>query len=94
MNASTATLADTQALRRFEKDAPYTPDGGIRLNGHVVIFSVVTLLTLVTAGECHSVTHLRIPSLLYGAVLWGWWGCVACILWKIGVDLDRYLELC
>ena len=57
-------------------------NGGIRVNGHAVIFSLATLLALVTASECHSVTHL--PSLMYGAVLWGWWGCVASSIWKLG----------
>ena len=32
-------------------------------------------LALATASECHSITH--VPSLLYGIVLWGWWGCIA-----------------
>jgi sensor histidine kinase YesM len=51
-------------------------------NGHVVIFSLALALALVTASECHSITH--IPSLLYGLALWGWWACVASALWKIG----------
>jgi hypothetical protein len=59
-----------------------SPNGDIRLNGHVVIFSLATLLALATASECQSVTHL--PSLMYGAVLWGWWGCVASCIWKLG----------
>jgi sensor histidine kinase YesM len=84
MNTSTAALAGTQVLPSFEKSVPYTRDGGMRLNGHIVIFSIATVLTLVTAGECHSVTHLKVPSLLYGAVLWGWWGLIASFLWKFG----------
>ena len=55
---------------------------GGRLGGHAVIFSLAGALALATASECQSVTHL--PSLLYGAVLWGWWGCVASALWKLG----------
>ena len=51
-------------------------------NGHAVIFSVALALALVTASECHSITH--IPSLLYGLALWGWWACVASALWKVG----------
>jgi hypothetical protein len=23
------------------------------------------------------------PSLLYGAALWGWWGCIAALIWKL-----------
>src|SRR5271154_1221510 len=51
-------------------------------NGHVVIFSLALALALVTASDCHSVTH--IPSFLYGLALWGWCACVASTLWKIG----------
>jgi signal transduction histidine kinase len=46
-----------------------------------VIFSVATVLALATASECHSITYF--PSLLYGAVLWGWWGCLTSALWKL-----------
>ncbi len=58
------------------------PDAGVRVNGHAVIFSLAAVLALATASECSSVTHL--PSLMYGAVLWGWWGCIASLLWKVG----------
>ena len=51
-------------------------------NGYVVISSLALALALVTASECHSITH--IPSLLYGLALWGWWAGVASALWKIG----------
>ncbi|MGA9673195.1 MAG: histidine kinase [Terracidiphilus sp.] len=54
----------------------------IRFNGLVVIALVSTALALATAGECHSVLYP--PSLLYGAVLWGWWGCIAGTIWKLG----------
>jgi sensor histidine kinase YesM len=39
-------------------------------------------LALATASECRSVLYP--PSLLYGAVLWGWWGCFASMIWKLG----------
>jgi hypothetical protein len=52
------------------------------LRGQAIIFSVAAMLALVTAGECHSITYL--PSLLYGAVLWGWWGCIGGVLWTLG----------
>jgi hypothetical protein len=54
----------------------------IKLQAHVVIFSLATVLALATASECRSITHL--PSLLYGVVLWEWWGCVASSLWTLG----------
>jgi hypothetical protein len=54
----------------------------LRRNGMIVIFSMATGLALVTASECQSITHL--PSLIYGFALWGWWGCIAALLWRLG----------
>jgi hypothetical protein len=61
-----------------------TATGGSRsrVNGLTLIASVCAVLALATASECHSITHL--PSLLYGVVLWGWWGCIAGALWTLG----------
>ena len=53
-----------------------------RGNGLAVIASVSAVLALATASECHSISHL--PSLLYGVVLWGWWGGIAGTLWTMG----------
>src|ERR1700760_88801 len=65
-------------------------DSGERMtrnfNAHVVIFSLAAVLALATASECHSITHL--PSLLYGAVLWGWWALIASSLWGAGQKLN------
>ena len=52
------------------------------INAYVVVFSLVTVLALATASECHSITYL--PSLRYGALLWGWWGVIASVLWRWG----------
>jgi Histidine kinase len=57
-----------------------------KLNAHAVIFTVAAVLALATASECSSITHL--PSLWYGVVLWGWWGCVASGLWELGKRLN------
>jgi Histidine kinase len=57
-----------------------------RFNAHVVIFTVAVVLALATASECHSITYP--PSLLYGVVLWGWWGCVAAGLWELCKKLN------
>jgi signal transduction histidine kinase len=51
---------------------------------YFVICSVTAVLALMTASECSSVTHL--PSLLYGVMLWGWWGLLAGLLWWIGKE--------
>jgi len=53
-----------------------------RINPFLIIFSLTFFLALMTASECHSITH--IPSLIYGIVLWCWWGGVASSLWKLG----------
>jgi hypothetical protein len=55
---------------------------GLRLNGHVVVYTLATVLALATAAECQSITHE--PSLLYGAVLWLWWGGITSALWRLG----------
>jgi sensor histidine kinase YesM len=78
---STPTLP---AVKRISF-SPLVPGGwlrNIRIHGHAVIFAIATALALATASECQSVTHL--PSLLYGVVLWGWWGGIASALWKLG----------
>ena len=81
MNAETA---NHQLLRTPEQSGSMsaTAHSESPLSGHVVIFSVATVLALATANECQSITHF--PSLLYGAVLWGWWGCVTSAMWKLG----------
>jgi sensor histidine kinase YesM len=82
MNTLTATSEYTEALSTPEREpASSSQELGIRLNGHAVIFSLATVLALATANECRSITHL--PSLIYGAFLWGWWGCIASALWRL-----------
>jgi hypothetical protein len=84
MNALTATSNHGASLHAVASRGtwPSSPKSGLRLNGHAVIFCLSTVLALATASECQSITHL--PSLLYGAVLWGWWACVASAIWKLG----------
>lgn len=57
------------------------PSAGVRLGGATAILLLSGALALATASECHSITHL--PSLIYGIVLWGWWGAIAAGLWLI-----------
>jgi sensor histidine kinase YesM len=54
----------------------------VRFNGVLVISVASIVLALATASECHSIFHP--PSLLYGAVLWVWWGGIASAIWKLG----------
>jgi sensor histidine kinase YesM len=83
MNTRTASIESWVALPAVESTPSTRAATGRKLwwNGHVAIFSLALALALVTASECHSITH--IPSLLYGLALWGWWACVASALWKI-----------
>jgi sensor histidine kinase YesM len=74
-----ATTPELIQMPILKVEAPSRP--GIALNAHAVIFSLATVLALATASECHSITYL--PSLQYGAVLWGWWGCIASVLWML-----------
>jgi hypothetical protein len=55
------------------------PSPTIRGAGATVILLLSGVLALATASECSSITHL--PSLIYGLVLWGWWGCIGAALW-------------
>ena len=52
------------------------------LGAFAVIWCSASALAVITAYECSSIFHLS--SLSYAMVLWGWWGFVACILWKVG----------
>jgi sensor histidine kinase YesM len=70
------------ALPRGASAAPLKPHAGIRLNGHIAIYTLATVLALATASECRGITYL--PSLRYGAVLWLWWGVIASALWRLG----------
>lgn len=63
----------------------------IHRGGLLIIGTSSLLLALATASECHSITH--IPSLIYGLVLWGWWGLIASTLWLIGSRGPALLQL-
>jgi hypothetical protein len=61
-------------------------------SGPLIISTATLILALGTAIECRSITHL--PSLIYGLMLWGWWGIIASILWHIGPTGSSLLKLC
>jgi sensor histidine kinase YesM len=92
MNALTAAADSMQASSSKQATASSLDDNtrakgqsswhtGLRLNAHAVIFAVAIALALATAAECQSVLHR--PSLIYGAMLWLWWGCIASAMWKL-----------
>jgi hypothetical protein len=83
MKAETASSKTRQLMPApAQSGRTVTMQRGIHLSGYVVISSIATVLALATASECQSITHL--PSVVYGVVLWGWWGVVASALWKLG----------
>lgn len=66
------------------------PGRRFRVAGLTAIFLLSGALALATASECSSITHL--PSLMYGVVLWGWWGCIAAGLWLWGSRTPSALQ--
>jgi hypothetical protein len=73
--------------------APSATNAKIRLNKYVAIFSLAALLALATAAECQSFLNPGAfsGSLLYGAVLWLWWGVAASAMWQLGKRAPRAL---
>ena len=59
----------------------------LHARGVLTIIAISLILSIVTAHECHGVfraIHSSVPfapSLLFGLVMWLWWGCVAATLW-------------
>ena len=72
-----AKIDATSQRRSF----PASPSAHLRANGVLVIALTSVALALATASECRSIFHPA--SVLYGAVLWVWWGCIATVLWKL-----------
>jgi hypothetical protein len=81
MNAFTADSPSLRPSLGMELSANSPRRPGLRPNGHILLFGIAGCLTVASASECESVTHL--PSLLYGGVLWMWWAVVASALWKL-----------
>lgn len=92
--AAVATGADVASLSGLRSVASETSRRTsrprVRFNGVAAIGAIATALALTTAAECHSVFHPA--SLLYGFVLWGWWGMIASALWKLGPRLPSILR--
>jgi len=82
MNPQGSDAETAIAFSAMEPSGRTGGEGRCHLNAYVVIFAVATVLALATASECRSIFY--VPSLIYGATLWGWWGCIASIVWKVG----------
>jgi hypothetical protein len=80
--ATTSEYLPAMPTSQRETSPPFSRHAGIRLNGHVAIYTLATVLALATASECRGITYL--PALRYGMVLWLWWGAIASYLWRLG----------
>lgn len=84
MNAS--AVATHLAMPNRASERARIPRAGRTPRVHVYGLALIALVSLALAGatasECHSIFYL--PSVLYGLVLWGWWGCIASSLWTLG----------
>lgn len=91
MSSLTALPGYSSASDELQARMPQQARKGRTLpGGQLIIGSASLILALVTAEECHSLTH--IPSLLYGIVLWGWWGLIAGVLWQMGPKMSSMLR--
>lgn len=83
MSSIAALPAHSSLSKTIVTDSPRR--GGsdrVDLAGLAIIGAASLILALATAEECKSITHL--PSVLYGLVLWGWWGVMGGVLWHFG----------
>lgn len=79
---SNSETLDRAPITQKDSTGTASPRSRLPVTVYLVISSAALALALLTADECQSITH--IPSLVYGLVLWGWWGIVGDTLWKIG----------
>ena len=90
MSLLTAVPARPNFFSAQPKEPRLSSPSSIRLRGALLIGSASLILALATAMECKSITHL--PSLLYGLILWGWWGIIASALWLTGLRSPSALD--
>jgi hypothetical protein len=76
------TPIDSGQYSQSEKAAASARQSSGWLAAFAVIWCAAASLALLTAYECSSIFHPS--SLVYGLVLWLWWGCVASVLWMAG----------
>jgi hypothetical protein len=82
MSLLTAVPARPNFPSVFSDEPRHPSPAFIQSRAALLIGTASLILALVTAMECESITHL--PSLLYGLVLWGWWGAIASMFWLAG----------
>ena len=77
----TAMVQNESFGTRPKASPPVSPELFSDRAAWIVAGGASTALALITAAECKAVWHW--PSLLYGLVLWGWWGLVASLFWTM-----------
>jgi hypothetical protein len=63
--------------------------GGSTLHGRgvLVVSALAFILAGITASGCHAYFTMHnvpvsiVPSILFGVVMWLWWGLIACLMW-------------
>jgi sensor histidine kinase YesM len=90
MSLLTAVPARSNFPSALADEPRHSSPASVQLRGTLLIGAASLILALATAIECHSITHL--PSLLYGLVLWGWWGIIGSALWLTSFKLPSALH--
>lgn len=95
MSSSSPSLTSILPVVTSEQNDDSSPTATAEERRPVIGFSAVMLcvssaLALLTANECVSILH--IPSLLYGIVLWCWWGAIASSIWALGKRASSILR--
>jgi hypothetical protein len=68
---------------------PHSVVDALSTHGVLLVQCVALLLAYIAARECHPVVTYTapdaplLPSLIYGLVLWYWWGIAATVIWKL-----------
>jgi hypothetical protein len=94
-------MTDSKFITAGPDRLPSPADGQSRLlfGAGTLVLCVAGVLTLATAISCHAFltqmgSHAPLtPSLIYGAVLWLWWGGTAHILWGASRKWPAVLSL-
>src|SRR5580693_2118975 len=95
------SMSDSKFSTPELQDVPSPADGSSRLlfGAGTLVLCVAGILTVATAISCHAFltqagSHAPMtPSLIYGAVLWLWWGGAAHILWGTSRKWPAVLSL-
>jgi hypothetical protein len=83
LDSPPVALCDRESRRSSTPQSPRVPRA---FNGYFVIIPLATALALLTALECGG-SPMHPASLVYGAVLWGWWAIFACVLGRLAPRL-------